>query len=298
MPCNHCSSRNIKGPCFKLHGPKKEALLAPSRPIPTAIDDVLDGKEVLWLQYLYCGPFLVRLFRYITKFPTRYGAALPCLPLRYAALALVSYKLCRKECGHYLKLAHKELRRRLDGHSALLSSDLVAATFVDLLAWLAYEDDSPNRLTVYSYTASAVFRRCLQDLEDEYFWDILQVRLFYRRFPPKKRIRIRSLLVGITLTGCEVNLRPSYTLANPSQYRWNSLWGAMIVFRLHDSLCFLLKIVFKRLDDELLGYETEKYSSIFFRIVSSILQSRSFRNAISIAAKWATSEKRIKLILI
>lgn len=298
MPCNFCSSRGIKDPCFKLYGPKKESILAPSRPIPTAIDDVLDGKEVLWLQYLYCSPNSVHILGFLGKLPARYGPALSCLSVRYSALALASLCIRKEECGHYLALARKELDPRLDGQSSLYSSDLVAAVLLALLAIFASEDDLLDGAHVKS--CLSIMEKSMPDMDTDLLFDVFDcLEIFLSRIRQRRTLayHIQDLRLRIKLLGGEGRFQPYYyAITNSEQSSWDSYLSARIIFRLHRSVCCLLFVVTKRLEEELLDYEPDTSLWSIRQTIESELGHQSFHNAINIAVKWPDGQDRADLL--
>src|SRR2546423_1516897 len=214
MPCTFCSLRGIKEPCFKLHGPKKEAILAPSRPTPAAIDDILDGKEVLRLQYLFCSPNWGFMFGLLGKLPARYGPALSCLSVRYSALALASFSICAEECGHYQALARRELNLRLHGQSPLDSSDLVAAVLLALLAFFTSVHESLDEVHVNS--CLSIMEKYIPDKDTDLLLDMFDcLELFLAQTSQRRTLAyyIRDMRLRINLLGGEGSFQPCYAIA-------------------------------------------------------------------------------------
>jgi hypothetical protein len=295
MPCNFCSSRGIREPCFKLYGPKKESLLAPSRPIPTAIDDVLDGKEVLWLQYFYSRRNQCMEGALIGKLAARYGAALPRASVRYAVLALASWYICKESCANYYGLALRKLHRRLNGQSALSSADLVAGILLAHLAWVTSGENSLDE--VHVLLCLSIMKSTPTDGDMDLLYDIFDwLELLLALIPSEKRLKChtKDSQLRTTLLG-NAGFRPTSALSMSLRSDWLSAISP-VFFRLQRYLTCLMFAATRRLEEELFGFERDTSLWSECHTFDSNLRHGFFRNAISAAAKWAPSTQRIGLL--
>ena len=94
--CQVCIKQKKPTLCIKRWGPGKEAL-EPSRPIPTAMDEVLESEDVMLLEWFYLnrhtrhaaldfGTWYIQLSNFSNETRKIYKSSITCLSLRYALL--------------------------------------------------------------------------------------------------------------------------------------------------------------------------------------------------------------------
>lgn len=131
MRCKFCEERNISVPCVKKWGPKTEARLAPSRPIPTAIDAVIDTADVPLLQFAYSdhviqsGHMVAGLLT--KKFAFVYGPSISSTSLRHAMLACAAFTLREQNDIALLEVHVDRANRALRTRPTYSEADLFAA---------------------------------------------------------------------------------------------------------------------------------------------------------------------------
>lgn len=117
-------------PCFKLYGPKTEARLSPSRPIPTAIDAVISAEDVLLLQYAYSEQYGVH-WSFIQTLPCEYGHTIEFAPLRHAVLAYAAGELphdqFHERSQYHSCQTYEMLINKLDSAETITESDVFAS---------------------------------------------------------------------------------------------------------------------------------------------------------------------------
>jgi hypothetical protein len=93
-PCEFCRSRNIRTVCVKLPAAKAAG---PSRPLPTAIDAILNPDDALLLAFAYSNSTRPTRFHGVNAFIKilggEYGPSLHDPTLRHAIIALSSFGL-------------------------------------------------------------------------------------------------------------------------------------------------------------------------------------------------------------
>ena len=127
MPCDFCKTKNIREPCFKLFGPKTDARLNPSRPIPTAIDAVIEPEDVLLLQYAYSRQLDDFYSLIVTRLPFIYGQSLSSPSLRHAVLAWAAMEIGFPQYRRHKSQMYQELAAKIKDPALITETDIFAS---------------------------------------------------------------------------------------------------------------------------------------------------------------------------
>jgi len=139
----------LSAPCIKLPGPKTASRIAPSRPIPTAIDAVISSEEESLLAFAYSQQG-TDLSQFIKIASVVYGASIQEYSLRHAILAWTASRLPLEQFGQRYTY-HKEqvyctLIRKLDRQATISEGDIFSAW---VLAWTIHSSTNCVELTYH-----------------------------------------------------------------------------------------------------------------------------------------------------
>jgi hypothetical protein len=164
LPCDFCKAKNIREPCFKLFGPQTEALLNPSRPIPTAIDAVIEPEDVLLLQYAYSRPSEYIIWLIINRLGLVYGQSLPSPGLRHAVLAVAAAEIGSPQFFNQYQCHKSQMYREL----AAKIKDLALITETDIFAsflFMALKQSTREEKLNHAKGCLAMIRALLDEIK-------------------------------------------------------------------------------------------------------------------------------------
>jgi hypothetical protein len=154
QPCDFCREKGVETPCLKLKGPKKQIQITssqtsshgPSRPIPTAIDAVINAEDVLLLQYLYSldctypqTGVQFGLVVFFKQMAVLYGISIQSPALRHAMLATAASWLPSTEFDdryqRHIDQASQALPSTITPTTTVTEPDLFATQILAEIAW-------------------------------------------------------------------------------------------------------------------------------------------------------------------
>jgi hypothetical protein len=279
----------------KLPGPKTCASQGPSRPIPTAIDAVIDSSDVLLLQYAYSNKMWNNVISaVIQKLPSIYGLPLYAGPLRHAILSLsatyIGSEVHIDQTEFHCHKARLMLINRLATPTVVNELDVLATFVLALQAWTC--GARSREISVHVRGCASM----LQELASEsrlsnvlrvfgplIFDYLIQLDLWVK-FDAEETFQTRCAVFG---DGSNFQQRLAYVSAIRTDFHGTE-WDSAVGWTLHTTALFLFDMVFcmmMRTTYYAISLES-RITTSYLHMVKAQLFDPAFQFVLSSARQW------------